>query len=153
MKTYNVSSLSILAMHTWAPMMQGVFTKLFGLLEETCHNFDLQLAYIYTSKEERSSSNFTKYATELQKLRIVKAKLAEAQELMAAFEEAVTYVVLAYGVNSPVTQIVVQQAEDMGQSGEKMVRIKQTLIEMITTQIEGGNSQQHQSDYYGICHS
>eukprot|EP00731_Ephydatia_muelleri_P005050 Em0002g1226a len=101
-------------MHTWAPMMQGVFTKLFGLLEETCHNFDLQLAYIYTSKEESSSSNFTKYATELQKLRIVKAKLAEAQELMAAFEEAVTYVVLAYGVNSPVTQIVVQQAEDMG---------------------------------------
>ena len=123
--------------------------KLFGLLEETCHNFDLQLVYIYTSEKESSSSSFTKYATELQKLRIVKAKLAEAQELMAAFEEAVTYayVVLAYGVDSPVTQIVVQQAEDMGQSVEKMVRIKQTLIEMIiTTQTEGGNSQQHQSD-------
>ena len=104
--------------------------KLFGLLEETCQNFDLQLAYIYTSKEESSSSSFTKYATELQKLRIDKAKLAEAQELMAAFEEAVTYVVLAYGVDSPVTQIVVQQAEDMGQSVERMVRIKQKLIEI-----------------------
>ena len=128
-------------------MMQGVFMKLFGLLEETCHNLDLQLAYIYTSKEESSSSSFTKYATELQKLRIVKAKLAEAQELMAAFEEAVTYVVLAYGVDSPVTQIVVQQAEDMGQSVEKMVRLKQKLIEIIIpTQTEGGNSQQHQSD-------
>ena len=66
---------------------------------------------------------------------------------MAAFEEAVTYVVLAYGVDSPVTQIVVQQAEDMGQSVEKMVRNKQKLIEMIITiQTEGGNSQQHQSD-------
>ena len=85
--------------------------KLFRLLE-TCHNFDLQLAYI-SSKEESSSSSFTKYATELQKLHVVKAKLAEAQELMAAFVEAGTYVWLAYIEDSPVTQIVVQQMEDM----------------------------------------
>ena len=34
--------------------------------------------------------------------------------------------------------------EDMRQSVEKMVRIKQTLIE--SKQTEGGNNQQHQSD-------
>ena len=34
-----------------------------------------------------------------------------------------------------------QQVEDMRQSVEKMVRIKQTLIE--STQTEGGNNQQH----------
>ena len=37
------------------------------------------------------------------------------------------------------TQIIVQQVEDMRQSVEKMVRIKQTLIE--STQTEGGNNQ------------
>ena len=42
------------------------------------------------------------------------------------------------------TQIIVQQVEDMRQSVEKMVRIKQTLIESMQT--EGGNNQQHQSD-------
>ena len=35
-------------------------------------------------------------------------------------------------------------AEDMRQSVGKMVRTKQTLIE--STQTEGGNNQQHQSD-------
>ena len=41
------------------------------------------------------------------------------------------------------TQIIVQQVEDMRQSVEKMVRIKQALIESMQT---GGNNQQHQSD-------
>ena len=54
-----------------------------------------------------------------------------------------------YGLNVPSsglgqTQIIVQQVEDMRQSVEKMVRIKQTLIE--SKQTEGGNNQQHQSD-------
>ena len=39
------------------------------------------------------------------------------------------------------TQIIVQQVEDITQSVEKMVRIKQTLIESMQT---GGNNQQHQ---------
>ena len=102
-------------------MTQGVFMKVFGLLEESCHNFDMQLAYMHSSQE--ASSSFTEYAEDLYKLQVAKARLAEAQELMAAFEEAVTYVVVAYGEDSPVTHIVVQQAENMRQSVEKMVRI------------------------------
>ena len=39
------------------------------------------------------------------------------------------------------TQIIVQQVADMRQSVEKMIRIKQTLIE--STQTEEGNNQQH----------
>ena len=42
------------------------------------------------------------------------------------------------------TQIIIQQVADIRQSVEKMVRIKQTLIE--STQTEGENDQQHQSD-------
>ena len=63
-------------------MTQGVFMKLFRLLEATCHQFDLQLAYTYQEKSS-SSSSFTKYTEELHKLQVAKAKLAEAQDSLA----------------------------------------------------------------------
>ena len=59
---------------------------------------------------------------------MAKAKLAEAQDSLAALEEAVMYVVVAYGEDSPVTEILIRHALDRRQSVEKMVRIKQTLI-------------------------
>ena len=108
-------------------MTQGVFMKLFRLLEATCHQFDLQLAYTY-QEESSSSSSFTKYTEELHKLQVAKAKLAEAQDSLAALEEAVMYEVVAYGEDSPVTDILIRHALDRRQSVEKMVRIKQTLI-------------------------
>ena len=64
-------------------MTQGVFMKLFRLLEDTCHQFDLQLAYTY-QEESSSSSSFTKCTEELHKLQVAKAKLAEAQDSLAA---------------------------------------------------------------------
>ena len=90
-------------------MTQGVFMKLFRLLEATCHQFDLQLAYTY-QEESSSSSSFTKYTEELHKLQVAKAKLAEAQDSLAALEEAVMYVVVAFGEDSPVTDILIMQA-------------------------------------------
>ena len=110
-------------------MTQGVFMKLFRLLEDTCHQFDLQLAYTY-QEESSSSSSFTKYAEELHKLQVAKAKLAEAQDSLAALKEAVMYVhvVVAYGEDSPVMDILIRHALERRQSVEKMVRIKQTLI-------------------------
>ena len=100
-------------------MTQGVFMKLLRLLEDTCHQFDMQLAYTYT-EESSSSSSFTKYTEELHKKQVAKA---EAQDSLA-----VTYVVVAYGEDSPVTEILIRHALDRRQSVEKMVRIKQTLI-------------------------
>ncbi|KAL5517637.1 hypothetical protein EMCRGX_G003220 [Ephydatia muelleri] len=82
-------------------MTQGVFMKLFRLLEATCHQFDLQLAYTLYQEESSSSSSFTKYAEELHKKQVAKAKLAEAQDSLAALEEAVMYEVVAYGEDSP----------------------------------------------------
>ena len=54
--------------------------KLFGLLEDNCHQFDSQLAYTY-QEESSSSGSFTKYAEELHKLQVAKAKPAEANNL------------------------------------------------------------------------
>ena len=67
-------------------MTQGAFMKLFRLLEDTCHQFDLQLAYTY-QEESSSSSSFTKCTEELHKKQVAKAKLAEAQDSLAALEE------------------------------------------------------------------
>eukprot|EP00731_Ephydatia_muelleri_P019322 Em0012g147a len=100
-------------------MTQGVFMKLFRLLEDTCHQFDLQLAYTY-QEESSSSSSFTKYTEELHKLQVAKAKLAEAQDSLAALEEAVKYVVVAYREDRPVTDILIRHALDRRQSVEKM---------------------------------
>ena len=73
---------------------------------------------------------FTAYAEELHKLQVAKAKLAEAQEAMATLEEAITYVAVAYGDESPITEHLIQQAEDTRQSVDKMVSnstVKQAL--------------------------
>ncbi|KAL5488647.1 hypothetical protein EMCRGX_G017623 [Ephydatia muelleri] len=102
-------------------MTQGVFMKLFRLLEDTCHQFDLQLAYTY-QEESSSSSSFTKYTEELHKLQVAKAKLAEAQDSLAALEEAVKYVVVAYREDRPVTDILIRHALDRRQSVEKMMK-------------------------------
>eukprot|EP00731_Ephydatia_muelleri_P005220 Em0002g1396a len=99
---------------------QGIFVKIFDLLEDACHQLDLQLAYTYT-EESSSSSSFTKYAEELHKLEVAKAKLAEAQDAMVTLEEAITYIVIAHGEDSQITEFLMQQAEDMRQSVEKMV--------------------------------
>ena len=108
-------------------MTQGVFMKLFRLLEATCHQFDLQLAYTY-QEESSSSSSFTKYAEELHKLRVAKAKLAEAQDSLAALEEAVMYVVVAYGEDSPVMDILIRHALDRRQSISRNERSKVRII-------------------------
>ena len=94
--------------------------KMFDLLEDACHQLDLQLAYTYT-EESSSSSSFTKYAEELHKLQVAKAKLAEAQDAMATLEEAITYIAIAHGEDSQITEFLMQQAKDMRQSVETMV--------------------------------
>eukprot|EP00731_Ephydatia_muelleri_P009450 Em0005g36a len=83
-----------------SPSLEGVFMKLFRLLEDTSHQFDLQLAYTY-QEESSSSSSFTKYTEVL-------------------FRGAVTYIVVAYGEDSPVTEILIRHALDRTQSVEKM---------------------------------
>ncbi|KAL5477769.1 hypothetical protein EMCRGX_G024610 [Ephydatia muelleri] len=85
-------------------MTQDIFIKLIRLLEDTCHQFDLQLTYMFTRQEESTSSS------SLKTLVVAKAKMAEAQESSAVLEAAVTYVVVEYGEDSPITKMCIQQA-------------------------------------------
>ena len=52
---------------------------------------------------------------------MAKAKLTEAQDAMATLEEAITYITIAHGKDSQITEFLMQQAKDIRQSVEKMV--------------------------------
>ncbi|KAL5468797.1 hypothetical protein EMCRGX_G029917 [Ephydatia muelleri] len=49
---------------------QGIFTKIYELLENACHSLDLQLALV--SHAGSTTSNFTHYSNELKKLQAAK---------------------------------------------------------------------------------
>eukprot|EP00731_Ephydatia_muelleri_P001748 Em0001g1748a len=71
-------------------------------------------------KKAAAHPHSPKYTEELHKLQVAKAKLVEAQDSLAALEEAVTYEVVAYGEDSSVTDILIRHALDRRQSVEKM---------------------------------
>ena len=55
----------------------GVFIKLYGLLEDECHNLDLELA-LHSSEDAHSS--FSTYSQELQKLHLLQAEMEQVTD-------------------------------------------------------------------------
>ena len=55
----------------------GVFVKLYGLLEDECHNLDLELA-LHSSEDAHST--FSTYSQELQKLHLLQAEIAQVTD-------------------------------------------------------------------------
>ena len=55
----------------------GIFTKLYGLLEDECHNLDLELA-LHSSEDAHSS--FSTYSQELQKLHLLQAEMEQVTD-------------------------------------------------------------------------
>ena len=78
----------------------GIFTKLYGLLEDECHALDLELALL---SSEDAHSSFDTYSQELQKLRLLQAELEQAEEAYAVLQQMTTYVSLVIGEKDPVT--------------------------------------------------
>lgn len=93
--------------------------KLFGLLEDACHSYDMQLAFI--SQPSSCTSSFSAYCTELQKLQIQKAKYAEAQDELTTLEELLTYVATTLGKTNPITRDLIGQVKEKRQSVKTMV--------------------------------
>ena len=71
-------------------MTQGIFMKVFRLLEDACHSYDMQLAFI--NQPTNSTSSFSAYCVELHKLQMLKAKYTECKDELADLEEVMTYV-------------------------------------------------------------
>jgi len=96
-----------------------MFTKLFDLLEDSCHEWDLKLAYHY---QRVSSSTFATYSAQLQRLQTAKAELEVAKHSKETTEQLATYMVLLYGEESNmVTRNLLQQAEEQRESVDKLV--------------------------------
>ncbi|KAL5481525.1 hypothetical protein EMCRGX_G021706 [Ephydatia muelleri] len=94
----------------------GIFTKIYGLLEDECHTLDLELAL---HSREDAHSSFSKYSHELQRLRMLQAELEQAQKSYDLSQQIATYVSLVVGENDPVTVDFFKQCED------KMKSLKQ----------------------------
>ena len=59
-------------------MTQGIFMKVFRLLEDACHSYDMQLVFI--NQPTNSTSSFSAYCVELHKLQMLKAKYPECKD-------------------------------------------------------------------------
>ena len=87
----------------------GIFTKLYGLLEDECHALDLELALL---SSEEAHSSFDTYSQELQMLRSLQSELKQAEEAYAVLQQMTTYVSLVIGENDPVTADFFVQCEE-----------------------------------------
>eukprot|EP00731_Ephydatia_muelleri_P020643 Em0013g370a len=90
-------------------MTQGVFMKLFRLLEDTCHQFDLQLAY---TKQQLILIH--KYKVELQ----------EAKQSEAVLQQLATYMAVLIGESNPLTADLLHQSANTS----KIVKQLETKI-------------------------
>ena len=66
----------------------GVFIKLYGLLEDECHNLDLELA-LHSSEDAHFS--FSTCSQELQKLHLLHAEMEQVTDKVTATASCVSY--------------------------------------------------------------
>ena len=78
--------------------------KIFHLLEDACHNFDMQLAFLTQPTTSTCTTNFLAYCMELQKLQVKRAKCAEALDELSALEEVTSYIAISLGKDDPITK-------------------------------------------------
>ncbi|KAL5502912.1 hypothetical protein EMCRGX_G009770 [Ephydatia muelleri] len=87
----------------------GIFTKLYGLLEDECHALDLELALL---SSEEAHSSFDTYSQKLQMLCSLQSELKQAEEAYAVLQQMTTYVSLVIGEKDPVTADFFVQCEE-----------------------------------------
>eukprot|EP00731_Ephydatia_muelleri_P004814 Em0002g990a len=95
----------------------GIFTKIFTLLEELCHQLDLELAF---HNSDDGQSSFCIYSQELQKLQMYTAEILEAKQSQQNLEQAATYMVLALGESHLITMQFMQQSAERTKSVEQL---------------------------------
>eukprot|EP00731_Ephydatia_muelleri_P017855 Em0010g953a len=99
-------------------MTQGIFMKVFSLLEDACHSYDMQLAFI--NQTTNSTSSFSAYCVELHKLQMLKAKYAECKAELADLEEVMTSVAVCLGKDDSITNNFIKQVNEKKRSVQQM---------------------------------
>ena len=95
---------------------QGIFQKLFGLLEEACHELDLKLASCHHSIEHHGS--FTPYTVALQDLNKTKADLDVAQQ---SAEQIMVYSSVVLDKENPLVQGLLKQCDETRKNVQELV--------------------------------
>ena len=75
---------------------QGIFLKIFNLLENACHDLDVKMALIHSGHTTLSPS-YTHHVLNLQELNRAKAELDTAVQYLTTLVEHQTYLTVAIG--------------------------------------------------------
>ena len=100
----------------------GVFTKIFKLFEDTCHELDLKLA-CSSSQTAASSSSFDEYHQEMLKMLSAKEDLTSQLQELNVHEQLTTYLSILYGETNEVVKGLLKQAEIKRQAIKQMVSL------------------------------
>lgn len=99
-------------------MTQGLFTKLFDLLEAACHKWDLQLACHY---KDGGETTFSKYSAQLQELHTTNDELEAIRQSADTMEQMATYLTINIGESNSWSEQFLKQAEEKRQLIRKLV--------------------------------
>ena len=99
---------------------QGIFQKIFTLLEDECHNLDLKLAHQHSS--EQRSGSFSPYAEALQQLRKAYEDLDAAKQSVTVLEQLMVYTSVAVGQTNPLVQGLIQQSTETRRNVQELVK-------------------------------
>ena len=100
---------------------QGIFQKMFTLLEEECHELDLKLAHQHSSDQRHGS--FSPYAEALQQLHKAQEDLEAAKQSATVLEQLMVYLSVAVGQTNPLVQGLIQQSTDSRRNVQELVNI------------------------------
>ncbi|KAL5517678.1 hypothetical protein EMCRGX_G003271 [Ephydatia muelleri] len=111
---------------------QGLFTKLYLLFENACHQLDAKLALGYQGNCDNMSSNFVAYIKASHDLNKAKDDFEKATEMLTQLQQNTTYFSIVIGQANPIVQslqelskqsmVEVQQAERKVLDIEKIIK-------------------------------
>ena len=100
---------------------QGIFQKIFTLLQEECHELDLKLAHQHSSEQRHGS--FSLYADALQQLHKAYEDLDAAKQSATALEQLMVYLSVAVGPTNPLVQGLIQESTDSRRNVQELVKL------------------------------
>ena len=100
---------------------QGIFQKIFGLLEEACHELDLKLACHFSSQAHHGS--YSVYVDKLRDIAKTKADLDTARQTLAESEQIVVYLSITLDPTNPVLQRILRYRAERRKEVETLVTL------------------------------
>ena len=98
---------------------QGIFQKIFSLLEEACHELDLKLACHFSTHIQHGS--YSEYVHKLRELTSTRAALDTAKQAVSDVEQIVVYMSITLDQTNPLLQRMLSHRAESRKEVEKLV--------------------------------